>query len=145
MLNSSSSNVFGKFVLIVYPTFFRKYWHCNGHSWTGIPCLCTLWFSMETTNWYSILKKSHTLRIHCFVEHFNAAFEISTFDRWKIVSCWFVPFFLKFKILAKSITLAYTLYYIILCIARNFLETRENIKILTHPFYHINLDWFSWE
>ena len=32
-----------------------------------------------------------------------------------------------------------TLYNAILRIARNFLETRENIKILTHPFYHINL------
>ena len=38
-----------------------------------------------------------------------------------------------------------TLYNTILRIARNFLETRENIKILTHPFYHINLVWFSWE
>ncbi len=38
-----------------------------------------------------------------------------------------------------------TLYNVILRIARNFLETRENIKISTHPFYHINLDWFSWE
>ena len=35
--------------------------------------------------------------------------------------------------------LQYTLYNTILRIARNFLETRENIKILTHPFYHINL------
>ena len=34
----------------------------------------------------------------------------------------------------------YTLYNAILRIARNFLETREIIKILTHPFYHINLD-----
>ena len=32
-----------------------------------------------------------------------------------------------------------TLYNAILRIARNFLETRENIKILTHPFSHINL------
>ena len=32
-----------------------------------------------------------------------------------------------------------TLYNAILRIARNFLETRENIKISTHPFYHINL------
>ena len=38
-----------------------------------------------------------------------------------------------------------TLYNIILRIARNFLETRKNFKILTHPFYHTNLDWFSWE
>ena len=38
-----------------------------------------------------------------------------------------------------------TLYNAILRIARNFLETRENIKISTHPFYHVNLDWFSWE
>ena len=34
---------------------------------------------------------------------------------------------------------------LILHIARIFLETRENIKISTHPFYHINLGWFSWE
>ena len=33
-----------------------------------------------------------------------------------------------------------TLYNAILRIARNFLETRENIKISTHPFYHVNLD-----
>ena len=39
----------------------------------------------------------------------------------------------------------YTLYNAILRIARNFLETKENIKISTHPFYHVNLDWFSWE
>ena len=38
-----------------------------------------------------------------------------------------------------------TLYNAILRIPRNFLETRENIKISTHPFYHINLGWFSWE
>ena len=34
----------------------------------------------------------------------------------------------------------HTLYNAILRIARNFLETRENIKISTHSFYHINLD-----
>ena len=33
-----------------------------------------------------------------------------------------------------------TLYNAILRIVRNFLETKENIKISTHPFYHINLD-----
>ena len=38
-----------------------------------------------------------------------------------------------------------TLYNAILRLARNFLETKENIKISTHPFYHVNLDWFSWE
>ena len=38
-----------------------------------------------------------------------------------------------------------TLYNAILRIARMFLETRENIKISTHPFYHINLGLFSWE
>ena len=38
-----------------------------------------------------------------------------------------------------------TLYNIILRIARNLLETRENIKIESHPFYHIICDWFSWE
>ena len=36
----------------------------------------------------------------------------------------------------------HTLYNAILRIARNFLETRENLKISTHPFYHVNLDWF---
>ena len=35
--------------------------------------------------------------------------------------------------------LIHTLYNAILRIARNFLKTRENIKISTHPFYHINL------
>ena len=48
----------------------------------------------------------------------------------------------KFTILIISLD---TLYNAILRIARNFLETRENIKISTHPFYHVNLDWFSWE
>ena len=38
-----------------------------------------------------------------------------------------------------------TLYNVILRIAWNMLETRKNIKILTHPFYNINLGWFSWE
>ena len=33
-----------------------------------------------------------------------------------------------------------TLYNAILRIVRNFLETKGNIKISTHPFYHINLD-----
>ena len=36
--------------------------------------------------------------------------------------------------------LIHTLYNVILRIARNFLETRENVKISTHPFYHTNLD-----
>ena len=39
----------------------------------------------------------------------------------------------------------HTLYNVILRIVKNFLETRENIKISTHPFYHKNLGWFSWE
>ena len=38
-----------------------------------------------------------------------------------------------------------TLYNVILRIAVNFLETREKVKISTHPFYYTNLDWFSWE
>ena len=38
-----------------------------------------------------------------------------------------------------------TLYNDILRIARNLLETRKNIKIESHPFYHIICDWFSWE
>ena len=43
----------------------------------------------------------------------------------------------------RGLGIACTLYNVILCIARNFLETRENVKISTHPFYHTNLDWFS--
>ena len=54
---------------------------------------------------------------------------------WAIFGFLFVVFF-KFL---------YTLYNAILRTARNFLETRENVKILTHPFYHINLSWFSCE
>ena len=34
----------------------------------------------------------------------------------------------------------YTLYNVILRIARNLMETKEIIKILTHLFYPINLD-----
>ena len=34
----------------------------------------------------------------------------------------------------------HTLYNVILRIARNLLETRENIKIESHPFYHIIYD-----
>ena len=34
---------------------------------------------------------------------------------------------------------AATMYNILLRIARNLLETSENIKILTHPVYHTNL------
>ena len=41
--------------------------------------------------------------------------------------------------------LHHTLYNVMLRIARNFLESRENIKIFTHPLYHVNLGWFSWE
>ena len=40
--------------------------------------------------------------------------------------------------------ISHTVHNLILCMARNFLETRENIKIFTHPFYRINLDLFSW-
>ena len=36
----------------------------------------------------------------------------------------------------------YTLYNVLLRIARNLLETRENVKILTHPVYHPKLHCF---
>ena len=39
----------------------------------------------------------------------------------------------------------HTLYNVLLRIARKLLETKENVKISTHPGYHMNLDWFSWE
>ena len=45
---------------------------------------------------------------------------------------------------ATYLNLDNTLYNVILRIARNLLETRENIKIKSHPFYHIIWDWFSW-
>ena len=41
-------------------------------------------------------------------------------------------------------TVQYTLYNAILRIARNLLETRENIKIESHSFYHLICDKFSW-
>ena len=37
-----------------------------------------------------------------------------------------------------------TLYNDILRIAKNLMETKENIKIEAHPFYHIICNWFSW-
>ena len=43
------------------------------------------------------------------------------------------------KVLSEFNNLS-TLYNVILRTARNFLETRENVKIWTHPFYHTNLD-----
>ena len=33
-----------------------------------------------------------------------------------------------------------TLYNVLLRIARKLLETKENVKIWTHPVYHTNLD-----
>ena len=57
----------------------------------------------------------------------------------------YVLVFTKSKnIVVKWQIVTYKLYNIILCIARNLLETRENIKIESHPFYPINLGWFSW-
>ena len=40
--------------------------------------------------------------------------------------------------------LLYTLYNVILRIARNLLETRKNIKIESHSFCHMICDWLSW-
>ena len=45
---------------------------------------------------------------------------------------------------AKCNFLVHTLYNELLRIARNLLETRENIKIESCLFYHIICDWFSW-
>ena len=55
------------------------------------------------------------------------------------------PVLLLCRLLWLKNMIILTLYNVILGIARNFLETRENVKISTHPFYHTNLDWFSWE
>jgi hypothetical protein len=62
------------------------------------------------------------------------------FDKFKLF-IWFVNFYL----VSQNIRfLMITLYNVILRISRNLLETRENIKIESHPFYHIICDWFSW-
>ena len=45
------------------------------------------------------------------------------------------PYWNRVNWSVKTGTPAFTLYNAILRIARNFLETRENIKISTHPFY----------
>ena len=63
---------------------------------------------------------------------------INNKKNWKIVSK-------TTQLWTNCVGISITLYNVILRIARNFLETRENIKISTHPFYHINLDWFWWE
>jgi hypothetical protein len=49
----------------------------------------------------------------------------------------------KKKKCVKRVSIFYTLYDVILRIARNLLETRENIKIESHPFYHVICDRFS--
>ena len=56
-----------------------------------------------------------------------------------------LPKILGAKMVGQHPDVLDTLYNTILRTARNFLETRENVKISTHPFYHINLGWFSWE
>ena len=74
---------------------------------------------------------------------------MTTIFSWNKVLFQTWPFWVKLVNLhcnQSHYTHCYTsLYNIILRISRNLLETRENIKISTHPFYHTNLDWFSWE
>ena len=55
----------------------------------------------------------------------------------------FFPFFFQSNNIASHNWI--TLYNVILRIARNLLENREDIKYLTQPFYCTNLDWFSKE
>ena len=62
----------------------------------------------------------------------------------KVASSRPVYYLFNFELIWPKVTV-HTLYNAILRTPRNFLETRENVKILTHPFYHINLSWFSWE
>ena len=68
-----------------------------------------------------------------------------------VISSMFTNKFVKkcqyyYTLLEQSVPLVtVTLYNVILRIARNLLETRENVKILTHPVYLTNLDWLSWE
>ena len=50
-----------------------------------------------------------------------------------------------FNVSRQTLEFLNSLYIVLSRIARNFLETRENVKNLTLPFYHTNLDWFSWE
>ena len=49
---------------------------------------------------------------------------------------------MKSQTLTVESLVIYTLYNVILRIARNFLEPKENIKSLTHPLYHINFTYF---
>ena len=44
-----------------------------------------------------------------------------------------------------TLKIGVTLYNVLLRTARKLLEIREKVKISTHPFYHTNLDCFSWE
>ena len=60
------------------------------------------------------------------------------------VSTIYVHTTIAFHTSKKLCTLYITRYNVILRIARNLVETRQNIKISTHPFYSINLDWFLW-
>ena len=68
-----------------------------------------------------------------------------TFDNCVVKPKWtpVVPYeyALKSFLYQHDVLLMYTMYNVILCIARNLLEKREDIKYLTHPFYCTNLDW----
>ena len=70
-----------------------------------------------------------------------------------IIWLWSFHLFFKCSILRRTLIPSFlmlpnstvlTLYNTILRIARNLLETRENIKIESHSFYHIICDRFSW-
>ena len=63
-----------------------------------------------------------------FVTHFSSSFTTRKFYNFLLL----IPLDLI------------TLYNELLRIARNLLETRENIKIESRSFYHIICGWFSW-
>ena len=50
----------------------------------------------------------------------------------------------KWNAFQEQVASKFRLSNAILRIARNLLETRENIKIESHSFYHIICDKFSW-
>ena len=123
-LTIENQNLMGKLHgtphIIVIKGFWKGLWHnflkCNSGS--------SIWFIYKTV----------------------VEFQEQTSFSWE----WFDCFFMFHRVIQNmkntwAKELVHTLYNVILRIARNFLETRENVKISTHPFYHTNLDWFSWE
>ena len=126
-----------------YPWEFRKTYH-------SLTCLFVLFVFVdpELTNWYFPWNEypyalGFSKLLVC--EHIFVCTHMQmrkfVFDHVQKCVCGYAKLFL----FSHTFDHRHTLYNIILRIARNFLETRENIKIESHPFYHIICDWFSWK